>query len=96
MTYLAPATTVAALIIVRGGGELGITLPEFAKHWPSRLPAGQKRQRLSGVGQVMGALVQAGLVCWLTEGRRHRRFGLTNVGEKLLAAAAAEAEAKRR
>jgi hypothetical protein len=79
--------TVDALLIVRGGGEFGITLPAFAARWPSQsLPSGTARRKLTGVGQVVGSLVRRGLVQRSSSGR-YARFSLTQAGEQFLAEA---------
>jgi hypothetical protein len=82
---LSHARVVEALLIVRRGGDYGITLTEFSSRWPTA--TGKPRTELRGVGHVTGYLVRLGLL-ERSATRRQARFSLTPAGEKLLADAA--------
>jgi hypothetical protein len=81
MMPMSEGTIRDALLIVRSGRDVGISLSEFAGRWPQL--TGKPRRTLRGVGQVMGALVRSGLVERSSPGRR-ARFSLTSSGAQFL------------
>ena len=74
---------VEALKIIRSGGEDGLLLDEFAAQWPSQLPKGVKRKTNASVAQLLGLLVNDGLLDRSALGR-WGRFTLTRKGGEFL------------